>query len=448
MLARSWMVRKHCDGSMPCPVYPELTISFPVFLVTRSLLFGNTTTCGKVNSVYCITIMNQSDTQVVIIGGGPSGLLLSQLLNRSGIETIVLERASRQHVLSRIRAGVLESGTVEMLRQAGVSERMDREGIPHHGCYMTDDDLMVRIDLKTLTGSSVLVYGQTEVTTDLYAAQDSMGTTIHHNVSDVQPGDLEQARPYVDYSVNGQRNRINCNYIAGCDGYHGVSRQAIPASKRREFERKYPFGWLGVLSETQPAHDEIVYANSQFGFALASMRNKHLSRYYIQVPMSEKVDDWSDERFWAALKQRLPAQLSDSMNTGPSIEKSIAALRSFVCEPLRWGNLFLVGDAAHIVPPTGAKGLNLAVSDVYYLNNALTSALRDGDSSGIDGYSERALARIWRAMRFSWYLTNMMHSFDGEDNFAAQMRKASLSHLSQSETARRELAENYVGLPF
>lgn len=392
--------------------------------------------------------MIEFDTQVAIIGGGPSGLLLSQLLNKQGIETIVLERASREHVLSRIRAGVLESGTVDMLRQAGVSERMEREGIPHHGCYMTDDDLMVRIDLKELTGSSVLVYGQTEVTADLYAAQDSMGTTIVHNVSDVHPGDLEQKRSCVDYTVDGARHRINCTYIAGCDGYHGVSRHAIPASNRREFERKYPFGWLGVLSETPPAHNEILYANSKFGFALASMRNESLSRYYIQVPLSEKVDNWSDEQFWATLKQRLPAQVAESMITGPSIEKSIAPLRSFVCEPLRWGNLFLVGDAAHIVPPTGAKGLNLAVSDVYYLKNALIDAIGDGDKTGIDDYSERALARIWRAMRFSWYLTNMMHSFDGEDNFAAQMRKASLSHLSKSVTARQELAENYIGLPF
>lgn len=392
--------------------------------------------------------MNQSNTQVAVVGGGPSGLLLSQLLNKNGIETVVLERSSRQHVLSRIRAGVLESGTVDMLRQAGVSVRMDVQGIPHHGCYMTDDDLVVRIDLKGLTDKSVLVYGQTEVTTDLYAAQDSMGTPIVHNVSDVHIGDADKPRSYVEYSVDGVRNRLDCLYIAGCDGFHGVSRQTIPSASRREYERVYPFGWLGVLSETPPAQDELLYANSKHGFALASMRNEYLSRYYIQVPVSEKVGDWSDDRFWEALKERLPVSIADSLVTGPSIEKSIAPLRSFVCEPLRWGNLFLVGDAAHIVPPTGAKGLNLAVSDVHYLHTALISAVRDGDSSGINGYSERALARIWRAMRFSWYLTNMLHSFDGEDNFAAQMRKASLSHLSKSETARRELAENYVGLPF
>lgn len=387
-------------------------------------------------------------TEVAIIGGGPSGLLLSQLLNQAGVATVVLERATRDHVLSRIRAGVLEAGTVEMLREAGVGDRMAREGIPHEGCYLTDDDLMVHIDFKELTGSSVMVYGQTEVTADLYNAQDALGATIIHGVEEVVIHDADTDAPYVEYTLDGARKRLDCTYVAGCDGFHGVSRKTIPEAKRREFERVYPFGWLGILSRTRPAHEELIYANSSNGFALASMRSERLSRYYVQVPLTDKVEDWSDERFWTTLKSCLPSEVADKMETGPSIEKSIAPLRSFVSEPLRWGRLFLVGDAAHIVPPTGAKGLNLAVSDVHYLYQALIGALKKGDTTGIDAYSERALLRIWKAMRFSWQMTTMLHQFDGEDSFAAQMRKATLRHLSQSETARRDLAENYIGLPF
>lgn len=387
-------------------------------------------------------------TEVAIIGGGPSGLLLSQLLNQAGVATVVLERATRDHVLSRIRAGVLEAGTVEMLREAGVGDRMAREGIPHEGCYLTDDDLMVHIDFKELTGSSVMVYGQTEVTADLYNAQDALGATIIHGVEEVVIHDADTDAPYVEYSLDGARKRLDCTYVAGCDGFHGVSRKTIPEAKRREFERVYPFGWLGILSRTRPAHEELIYANSSNGFALASMRSETLSRYYVQVPLTDKVEDWSDERFWTTLKSCLPSEVAEKMETGPSIEKSIAPLRSFVSEPLRWGRLFLVGDAAHIVPPTGAKGLNLAVSDVHYLYQALIDALKKGDTTGIDAYSERALLRIWKAMRFSWQMTTMLHQFDGEDSFAAQMRKATLRHLSQSETARRDLAENYIGLPF
>jgi p-hydroxybenzoate 3-monooxygenase len=387
-------------------------------------------------------------TEVVIIGGGPSGLLLSQLLNRAGVDTVILERTSRKRVLDRIRAGVLESGTVQLLREAGVGDRMDREGIPHEGCYLTDDDLMVRINFHELTGKKVMVYGQTEVTTDLYDAQDAMGTRIIHDVEDVVINDVTTGAPYVEYTHDGARQHIDCQFVAGCDGFHGVSRQTIPADKREEFERVYPFGWLGVLSRTPPANHELIYANSRHGFALASMRNENLSRYYVQAPLTDKVEDWSDDRFWEALKMRLPKETADSLVTGPSIEKSIAPLRSFVSEPLRWGNLFLVGDSAHIVPPTGAKGLNLAVSDVYYLHDALIAALKKGDHAGVDSYADRALARIWKAMRFSWQMTTMLHQFDGEDSFAAQMRKATLSHLSQSETARRDLAENYIGLPF
>jgi p-hydroxybenzoate 3-monooxygenase len=325
---------------------------------------------------------------------------------------------------------------------------MDAEGDPHDGCYMSDDNEIVHIDFKELTGKQVMVYGQTEVTTDLYAAQDAMGTTIVHGVEDVEIHDLHEAESYVEYTVAGERKRVTCAYVAGCDGFHGVSRKAIPDDVRQEFERVYPFGWLGILSETPPIADELIYANSKHGFALASMRNENLVRHYVQVPLTDKVEDWSDERFWTEFKKRLPKQVADKVVMAPSIEKSIAPLRSFVSEPLKWGNLFLVGDAAHIVPPTGAKGLNLAVSDVYYLKEALIQALNHNDLSGIEGYSEKALDRIWKAMRFSWQMTTMMHRFDGEDSFATQMRKATFSHLKTSETARRDLAENYIGLPF
>ncbi len=387
-------------------------------------------------------------TEVAVIGGGPSGLLLSQLLNRAGIETVVVERASRDQVLKRIRAGVLEAGTVDTLREAGVSGRLDRAGIPHYGCYLTDSDLMVRIDFRALTGRHVTIYGQTEVTADLYMAQDGLGTQILHGVEDVTLSDLEQSRSVVEFTHEGNRRRLECLFVAGCDGFHGVSRKSIPDGRRRELERTYPFGWLGVLSRVPPCMEELVYANSARGFALASMRSESLSRYYLQVPMSDRAEQWSDDAFWAELKRRLPSDAAAAMRTGPSIEKSVAPLRSFVCEPLRWGNLFLVGDAAHIVPPTGAKGLNLAVSDVRYLCEALIEAMRSGDRSGIDGYSGRALQRVWKAMRFSWQMTMMLHRFEDEDEFAAEMRRATLGHLAASETARRDLAENYVGLPF
>ena len=387
-------------------------------------------------------------TQVAIIGGGPAGLLLSQLLNKAGVATTVLERASRAHVLSRIRAGVLEAGSMQMLRAAGVAERADRDGILHDGCFLSDDAHMLQIDFHALTGKRVTIYGQTEVTTDLYAAQDAMGTDVLHNVADVVIEDAHTDAPFVLFNQNGKQHRLDCDYVAGCDGFHGVSRKTIPADKRREFERVYPFGWLGLLSRTPPAHKELIYAHSQNGFALASMRNENLSRYYVQVPLSEKVEDWSDARFWAKLKSCLPPDIAAKMVTGASIEKSIAPLRSYVSEPLRWGRLFLAGDAAHIVPPTGAKGLNLAISDVFYLHQALIDALQKNDARGVEAYSQRALARIWKAMRFSWQMTTMLHQFQDEDSFAAQMRKATLAHLAQSETARRDLAENYVGLPY
>ncbi len=387
-------------------------------------------------------------TQVAIIGGGPSGLLLSQLLLREGIETVILERTTRKHVLSRIRAGIIEEGAANLLRQAGVGERMDKEGIPHDGCYLSDEDQMVHISFKDLTGTQVMVYGQTEITQDLYDAQDALGATILHEVSDVSIHDLDQEESYVEFTHDGEKKRLTCLYVAGCDGFHGVSRKTIPESVRQEYERVYPFGWLGLLSETPPVNDELVYSNTSRGFALASMRNANLSRYYIQVPLADSVEDWSDEAFWEEFKRRLPSDLAEKLVTGPSIEKSIAPLRSFVSEPLRWGNLFLVGDAAHIVPPTGAKGLNLAASDVYYLFNALVERFKNGSTQGIEEYSEKALSRIWKAMHFSWQMTMMLHQFDDEDAFAAQMRKATLDHLAKSETARKDLAENYIGLPY
>lgn len=387
-------------------------------------------------------------TQVVIIGGGPSGLLLSQLLNKGGVDTVILERTSRERVLARIRAGVLESGTVSMLEEAGVAERARLEGHPHTGCYLTDDDLMVRIDFQELTGKQVLVYGQTEVTKDLYAAQDRLGTTILHNVEDVKICEVESRAPFVTFVHEGKQKRLDCRYVAGCDGFHGVSRRTIPAEKRSEFERVYPFGWLGVLSNTKPTNEELIYANSSNGFALASMRSETMSRYYVQVSTNDRVEEWSDDRFWDKLQKCLPRTIAASMETGPSIEKSIAPLRSFVNEPMRWGRLFLVGDATHIVPPTGAKGLNLAVSDVYYLYSALIDAVKGKTETGVDEYSSRALQRVWKAMRFSWSMTTLLHQFEGEDSFAAQMRKASLAHLAASEVARRDLAENYIGLPY
>ena len=387
-------------------------------------------------------------TQVAIIGAGPSGLLLSQLLNQAGVSTVLLERAPRAKVLARIRAGVLEAGTVALLKEASVGARMMREGLPHHGCLLTDDDLKVHIDFQALSGKNVLVYGQTEVTADLYQAQDVMGTQILHEVEDVVISQADTTHPFVEFTQTNQRHRLDCAFVVGCDGFHGVSRTSMPAAIVKSFERVYPFGWLGVLSQTPPASPELIYANSRNGFALASMRNENLSRYYVQVPLSDKVEDWSDARFWEKLKSCLPSDVAQRLVTGPSVDKSIAPLRSFVHEPLRWGRLFLVGDAAHIVPPTGAKGLNLAVSDVFYLYQALIDAVQKQDERGLDAYGPRALARIWKAMRFSWQMTSMLHQFAGEDSFAPQMRKATLAHLAQSEAARRDLAENYVGLPF
>ncbi|MCR9150162.1 MAG: 4-hydroxybenzoate 3-monooxygenase [Rhodobacteraceae bacterium] len=387
-------------------------------------------------------------TQVCIIGGGPSGLLLSQLLHREGIETVVLERRSRDHVLGRIRAGVLEWGTVDLLRAAGVGERMDAEGFVHDGTLLAAQNRTIRIDFRRLTGKSVMVYGQTEVTADLYAARDAAGGCVIHGAEDVALHDLDGDGAHVTYRRDGQEHRIACDFVAGCDGFHGVSRQAIPASVRREFERVYPFGWLGVLSRTAPVEDELIYANHERGFALCSMRNARLARYYVQVPLSDKVEDWSDDAFWTELKRRIPAEAADRLETGPTIEKSIAPLRSFVCEPMRWGRLFLAGDAAHIVPPTGAKGLNLAASDIFYLWHALRDHYRDGDAAGLEGYSARALARVWKSERFSWSMTNLLHRFPDQGDFGQRMQESELDYLESSEAAQTALAENYVGLPY
>lgn len=387
-------------------------------------------------------------TQVAIIGGGPSGLLLSQLLNRAGVATVVLERKTRDYVLSRIRAGVLEWGAVELLRQAGAGARMDRDGMVHDGCYLSNDGQMFRVDFKQACGKQVMVYGQTEITKDLYDAQDAIGASIIHEAEDVALHDLTTAKPYVTYNHGGQNHRLDCDFVAGCDGFHGVSRPSIPAELRKEYEKVYPFGWLGVLSRTPPVAEELIYASHPNGFALASMRNPMLSRYYLQVPLTDRVEDWSDEAFWAELKRRLPADAAARLVTGPSIEKSIAPLRSFVTEPMRWGNLFLCGDAAHIVPPTGAKGLNLAASDVHYLFTALRDFYASGDAAGLEGYSEKALARIWKAMRFSWSITMMMHRFPDHNPYERRMQVTELAYLASSPAAQRVMAENYTGLPY
>lgn len=392
--------------------------------------------------------VTEMTTQVAIIGGGPAGLLLSQILNRAGIATVILERQSRDHVLSRIRAGVLEWGTVEMLRQAGVGSRMDTEGLVHDGTFISAGETAFRIDFHALTGKRVMIYGQTEVTRDLYAAQDQRGTPIVHGVEAVSIHGVDGTRPEVHYSLNGVGHRLRCDFVAGCDGFHGVSRRTIPDNVRQEFERVYPFGWLGVLARTPPVSHELIYSGHERGFALASMRNPMLTRYYIQVPLSDTPAQWSDQAFWDELRRRLPRAAAEALVTGPSIEKSIAPLRSFVSEPMRWGRLFLCGDSSHIVPPTGAKGLNLAVSDVYYLSSALTRHYHHRDDSGLEGYSAKALARVWQAIRFSWSMTTLLHRFPDATPFEQRIQRAELAALEQSPSAQRVLAENYIGLPF
>lgn len=387
-------------------------------------------------------------TQVAIVGGGPSGVLLSQLLDKRGIDSIVLERQTKAHVLGRIRAGVLERGLVALLREAGVADRLDAEGFVHEGTILSFEDTQFGIKFTDHVDETVVVYGQTEVTRDLYEAREEVGGKIEFSVQDVVIHDAKTDAPFVTYLVDGEARRIDCDFIAGCDGFHGVSRKTIPDDVRTEYEKVYPFGWLGVLSETPPVEDELIYASSSRGFALCSMRNTNLSRYYIQCDLSDSVDDWSDDDFWAELKRRIPKNAADKLVTGPSIEKSIAPLRSFVCEPMQWGRLFLCGDAAHIVPPTGAKGLNTAASDVHYLYHALVDYYTEGDLAGLDGYSQKALARVWKAERFSWWMTSLLHRFPHQDDFDLKMQHAEISFLKSNKEAQSVLAQNYVGLPY
>lgn len=388
-----------------------------------------------------------SRVPVVIIGGGPAGLLLARLLQLAGTESVVLERQSRDYVMGRIRAGVLEWSTVETLRAAEVSERMDREGFVHDGVGFSIGGDHLRIDFKSLTGKSIMVYGQTQVTRDLYAALDDAGVPVVDEAGDVTPQDVDSDAPYVTFVEHGRERRIDCDYVAGCDGFHGISRSVIPPSLLRTYERIYPFGWLGVLSETPPVDHELIYCHSDAGFALCSMRHTALSRYYVQCDLDSDLADWPDERFWDELKPRLPRQARARLVTGPSIEKSITPLRSFVAEPLRFGRLFLAGDAGHVMPPTGAKGLNLAVSDVHYLARALLDALQTGSTTGIDEYSDRALKRVWKAVRFSWWMTTLLHQFPETGGFDRRLQAAELDYLAGSEAAQHALAENYVGLP-
>ena len=387
-------------------------------------------------------------TQVAIIGGGPSGLLLGQLLHKRGIDAIVLERKTKDYVLGRIRAGVLERGLVTLLEEAGCADRLHAEGYVHDGTLIAYGDEMFRVDFTEHTGTPVIVYGQTEVTRDLYDAREAAGTPTVFNVEDVVIDGADTDAPRVTYTVDGQPHQIDCEFIAGCDGFHGVSRQTIPLDVRREYEKVYPFGWLGVLSETPPVNEELIYANSPRGFALCSMRNENLSRYYIQCALSDRPEDWTDAAFWQELKRRIPATDAERLVTGPSIEKSIAPLRSFVTEPMRWGRLFLCGDAAHIVPPTGAKGLNTAASDVHYLYHALWGYYQDGSEDGIDAYSAKALARVWKAERFSWWFSSLMHRYPDQSEFDLKMQIAELEFLRSNAAAQRAMAENYVGLPY
>jgi p-hydroxybenzoate 3-monooxygenase len=387
--------------------------------------------------------------QVAIIGAGPAGLLLSQILHREGIDSVVLERQTRAHVEGRIRAGVLERITVQMLERAGAAERMRREGLVHDGFNIAADGEQFRIDVRELTGgSSVMVYGQTELTRDLIEIHMAQHNNIEWEAEHVALHQIESDKPRVTFTKAGVEKEIQCDFIAGCDGYHGVSRTCIPASRSKLFERKYPFGWLGILADVPPCQDELIYCNHERGFALASMRSRTRSRYYVQCSLDEKLEEWPDERIWEELAIRLGATAAASMTRGPSIEKSIAPLRSFVAEPMQCGRLFLAGDAAHIVPPTGAKGLNLAASDVFYLSNALTDFYKRNDSQGLSTYSQRALARVWKAERFSWWFTGLTHRFPDQDAFARKMQTAELAYIHQSRAAQVTLAENYVGLPY
>ena len=387
-------------------------------------------------------------TQVVIIGSGPSGLLLGQLLTNAGIDNVILDRVSKDYILGRVRAGVLEEGMVSMMERAGAADRMHRDGLPHDGFSLAFDGRDHRIDLFGLTGKRVLVYGQTEVTRDLMDQREASGATTIYSAENVAPHDFDGTNPYVTFEREGVSHRIDCDFIAGCDGYHGISRKSVPEHSLTTFERVYPFGWLGILADVPPVSHELIYANHSRGFALCSMRSASRSRYYIQCGLDEKIEDWSDERFYDELRRRLPAEHAESMVVGPSFEKSIAPLRSFVAEPMRIGRLFLVGDAAHIVPPTGAKGLNLATSDVFYLFEGLQEYFSEKSAAAIDAYSMRALKRVWGAVRFSWSMTTMMHRFPEAGEFDRKIQEAELNYLVGSKAAATALAENYVGIPY
>jgi len=387
-------------------------------------------------------------TKVAIIGSGPSGLLLGQLLTNAGIDNVILDRVGKEYILGRVRAGVLEEGMVGMLDRAGAGARMHKEGLPHGGFSLAFDGRDHRIDLFGLTGKRVTVYGQTELTHDLMDKREASGGVTIYDAGNVVPHGFDGAKPYVTYEKDGVTHRIDCDFIAGCDGFHGVSRRSVPESALDTYERVYPFGWLGILADVPPVSHELIYANHPRGFALCSMRSETRSRYYIQCPLDEKIEDWSDERFFDELRRRLPAEHAERMVTGPSFEKSIAPLRSFVAEPMRFGRLFLVGDAAHIVPPTGAKGLNLAASDVHYLFEGLQEYYEEKSAAGIDAYSSRALKRVWRAVRFSWSMTTMMHRFPDTGEFGQKIQEAELDYLVGSKAASTALAENYVGLPY
>jgi p-hydroxybenzoate 3-monooxygenase len=389
-------------------------------------------------------------TQVAIVGGGPAGMLLSHLLWKSGIDNVVVEQRSRSYVEARVRAGVIEQGTSDLLRSIGLGSRMDREGFVHDGVTISNGRTPFRIDFRALLGRAVMVYGQTEIQKDLYDSASAHGWPVIFEAEGVQVHDVESAQPSVTFAVagSGQSEALQAEYIAGCDGFHGVTRQAIPAAQRRDFERLYPFGWLGVLSATPPVSHELIYARHERGFALCSMRNPMLSRYYIQCPADTDAAAWSDDEFWDELRIRIPADAAASMVTGPTIEKLVTPLRSYVGEPMQWGSLFLAGDAAHVVPPTGAKGLNLAFSDVRYLAEALASRYGDGSTTALEGYGEKALQRVWKAVRFSWWMTTMLHTFPDRGEFEQRMQDTELSYLAGSVAAQTAMAENYTGLPF
>ncbi|PZU10094.1 4-hydroxybenzoate 3-monooxygenase [Sphingomonas sp.] len=386
-------------------------------------------------------------TQVAIVGAGPAGLLLGHLLRAEGIDVVVLERQSADYVLSRIRAGVLERVTTDLMTRLGLDARMRAEGLPHDGFNLADGDRLIHIDIAGLTGKQVMVYGQTEVTRDLMDAAPARGLEIIYGAKDVALHDIDGDAPWISFTRGDKKERLDARFIAGCDGFHGPSRKAIPASVGKVFERVYPFGWLGILADVPPCNHELIYANHERGFALASMRSATRSRYYVQVPADEKVEDWPDERVWDELAIRLGPDAAAHMVRGPSIEKSIAPLRSFVFEPMAYGSLFLAGDAAHIVPPTGAKGLNLAASDVAYLSDALIRFFRANDGNDIGDYSRKALARVWKAERFSWSLTSLMHRFPDTDAFDRAMQIAELSYVASSKAMQTAIAENYAGLP-